>query len=102
MGITVKLESESGTEIQCVEDPTNVLHRALPEPGRAGFQWANTIDWYGDTVFNHLQATSLRKEWVVLIQNATDEATKKVLERIDGLLQECASGNHLYIKFYGD
>ena len=102
MGITVKLESEDGSEIECVEDPTNVLHRVLPESGSIDFQWANTIDWYGDTVFNHLQAASLRREWAVLIRNAADKITKEVLEQIDGLLQKCAAGDHLYVKFYGD
>ena len=101
MGITARLESESGEEIQRVEDPANVLHRALPEPGCSEFQWANTIDWYGDTVFNHLQAALLRKEWAILIENATDKVTKEVLKRIDGLFQKCASGDHLYVKFYG-
>ena len=102
MGITIKLESESGSEIQCVEDPGNVLHRALPEPGDTQFQWANTIDWYGDTMFNRLQATLLRKEWAILIENAADENTKELLEQIDGILLRCASEEHLYVKFYGD
>ena len=102
MGITVKLETENGNEIQCVEDPTNVLHRVLPEPGSPQFQWAGTIDWYGDTVFNRMQATLLRDEWAILIQNAADEKTKELLEQIDVILSRCASEGHLYAKFHGD
>lgn len=102
MGITVKLEAEDGHEIQRVEDPANVLHRALSEQGTSTLCWARTIDWYGDTVFNRLQAGLLREEWVMLIRSAADETSKEVLEQIDKLLQKCASGNHIYVKFYGD
>lgn len=102
MGITVRLETEDGQELQCVEDPTNVLHQALSGSGTSNIHWARTIDWYGDTVFNHLQARLLRQEWSMLIRSAADEISKAVLERIDELLQKCASGNHLYVKFYGD
>ncbi len=30
MGITAVLENEDGTQIETIEDPTNVLHRVLP------------------------------------------------------------------------
>ena len=102
MGITVRLETETGDEIRRVEDPRNILHRTLPEHDSSRFQWANTIDWYGDTVFNQMQAVLLRKEWATLVQGAADDRTKELLEQIDALLAECASGTHLYVKFYGD
>lgn len=102
MGITIKLEDEFGREIQSVGDLANELHRALPQPGATGFQWATTIDWYGDTVFNRMQAKLLRKEWAILIQNAANEKAKELLEQIDELLRRCSSEDLLYVKFYGD
>jgi hypothetical protein len=82
MGMTVALENEDGTKIARIEDPPNVLHRVLPRSENPAFQWADTIDWYGDTSFNYLQAGRLRIE-------------------IDELLQRCSSGRLLYVKFYG-
>jgi len=102
MGINVSLETERGEKLASVGDPTNLLHRALPDPDDPQFTWAGTIDWYGDTVFNRLQAPLLRREWALLIQNAADEKTRKLLKRIDKLLQRCASEVHHYVKFYGD
>jgi len=102
MGITVTLETEDGHRIASVEDPTNVLHRVLPEPEDARFHLANTIDWYGDTVFNPLQAGLLRKELAILIENAVDENAAMLLKRIDEILFKCNSEVHLYVRFCGD
>jgi len=102
MGITITLEGEDGDRIDSVEDPTNVLHHALPNLKDAQFHLANTIDWYGDTVFNRLQAGLLRKEWALLIDNAVDEKTTMLLKRIDAILLKCTAEVHLYVKFWGD
>ncbi len=102
MGITTALEDETGDKIDSVEDPTDMLHHALPHLDDPQFQWANTIDWYGDTVFNPVQAGLLRKEWALLIDNAEDEEAAMLLKRIDALLLKCAAGVHLYVKFWGD
>ena len=52
MGIAVILETEQGSRLELVVDAGNILHRVLPAPEDPTFQWANMIDWYGDTVFN--------------------------------------------------
>lgn len=98
----ITLEGEDGDRIDSVEDPTNVLHHALPDLKDARFHLANTIDWYGDTVFNRLQAGLLRKEWALLIDNAVDEKTAMLLKRIDAILLKCTAEVHLYVKFWGD
>ena len=102
MGITVALEKEDGTQLESVEDPKNCLHRALPAPEDPSFQWAGTIDWYGDTTFNFLQAERLRKEWKQLIETTADPECLGVLRRIDILLDRCSVDRHLYVRFYGD
>jgi hypothetical protein len=66
VGITAKLETEDGRSLGVVEDPTNVLHRVLPEAGDPKYQCLSRIDWYGDTIFNHLQAPKLLEEWETL------------------------------------
>lgn len=102
MGITVALQAEDGTQLTVVEDPTNVLHKVLPDPEDSSFRWAGSIDWYADTTFNALQAATLRQEWKRLIDAAEEAADRAVLERIDDLIRQAAEGVHLYVKFYGD
>lgn len=104
MGITVVLESETGAPIETVADPTNVLHRVLPEAGDSRYRCLSVIDWYGDTVFNHLQAQQFLSEWSEVEQRigdakGTDQdlvlAIRKLAEQLQ---QDC----HVYLKFYGD
>ena len=102
MGIVVSLQTENGNDIASVSDPTNLLHKVLPELDDPRFRFANTIDWYGDTVFNRLQTELLRKEWALLIQHSTDDETRTLLKQIDELLLRCISDVHLYVKFTGD
>ena len=102
MGITVTLEKEDGTQLSKIEDAGNLLHRVLPAPENSSFIWAGTIDWYGDTTFNYLQAGKLRDEWKKLIRQSKDAETSNVLNQIGKLLDRCTLERHLYIKFYGD
>ena len=103
MGIMyVTLEDENGKEINRVENYGDVLTLALPEYDDPRFPWTNTIDMYGDTTFNRIQAELLRKEWAILIEEAADEKTKEMLAQVDAILERCVSGVHLYAKFYGD
>lgn len=105
MAINVALEDENGKRIFFVEEPigtpiAGIIRKAIESGTR--FPWASTIDPYGDTTFNRRQAELLRKEWAILIQNVADEKTKALLQQVDNLLQQCVSGVHLYVKFYGD
>ena len=102
MGLTVALQDEDGEAIDTVEDPRNLLHAVLSlEPG-AGLPWAETIDWYGDTTFNRVQAARLREEWARVLDVVRDTETVTLLRQIDGMLQRCSEGVHLYVKFWGD
>lgn len=102
VGISVVLEGEAGEALETVHDPRNLLHRVLPPPDDTSFQWVSTIDWYGDTTFNHLQAPLVRAEWQRLICLSREPETKALLQQIDRFLERCSSEVHLYVKFYGD
>ncbi|HVI93991.1 MAG TPA: hypothetical protein VM753_08290 [Anaeromyxobacter sp.] len=102
MGLTVVLESETGEPIEQVEDPTNVLHRLLPSPKDGRYVWLGTIDWYGDTVFNHLQAPRFLEEWRRIMASASAPGDAGLLQAIAALAEKVANGLHLYLKFYGD
>ena len=103
MAFNVALEDENGKKIVLVvEQIGEPLARAMSKAVGPRFPWASTIDPYGDTTFNRIQAELLRKEWAILIQEAVDEKTKEALAQVDEILERCVSGVHLYVKFYGD
>jgi hypothetical protein len=101
MGITVVLEDENGARIDALDD-TPALLRALSSAHDLSLPWMSTIDPYGDTTFNHLQAPKVRSELQRLIDASGDPETTAHLQRIDGLLKRCVAEPHLYVKLYGD
>jgi hypothetical protein len=102
MAFNVALEDENGKKITLVVEPVGVpIARAVSKAVGHRFPLASTIDPYGDTTFNYIQAELLRKEWAILIQEAEDEKTKEMLLQVDEILQRCVS-ERLYVKFYGD
>lgn len=102
MGITTILEAEDGTPLDTIEDPTNVLHRVLPEFGDSGYHCLIYIDWYGNTVFNNLQSQRLLKEWCTLKSDKHDLEAERVLNSIRKLVERLGKEPHIYLKFYGD
>jgi hypothetical protein len=98
MGITAKLEDERGEALATVEDPRNVLHRILPQKGGL----LAYIDWYGDTVYNHLQAGQFLAEWDELHGKVHDEDDQRIFSEIRNLAMRLQGERHLYLKFYGD
>lgn len=102
MGLTVVLESEAGEPLERVEDPTNILHRILPDSQDALYRWLGTIDWYGDTAFNYLQAPQFLEEWRRLIAQFPEPHGADLLRTIERMAERLASERHLYLKFYGD
>ena len=102
MGITIALETENGESLGIVEDPTNVLHRILPEPNDPQYECLNRIDWYGDTVFNYLQAPKLLAEWRTLKCEMRDAEVRRVLDGVRELAERLRAERHVYLKFYGD
>lgn len=102
MGITAALETEDGQQLGTVEDPGNVLHRILPDSHDSGYQCLSRIDWYGDTVFNYLQAPQFLSEWETLVSHDHDSETERVITGIRNLAERLREGRHVYLKFYGD
>jgi hypothetical protein len=102
MGLTIVLEDEAGEPLHRVEDPTNILHRLLPRPDDADYRFVGTIDWYGDTVFNYLQAPMFIAEWRRLMTQPLMPAERELMHAIGLLGERVATERHLYLKFYGD
>jgi len=102
MAFNVALEDGNGKKIALIVEPVGMpIGRAVSKAIGRRFPWASTIDPYGDTAFNYIQAELLRKEWVILIQQAADEKTKEILLQVDEILRRCVA-ERLYVKFYGD
>jgi hypothetical protein len=102
MGFTVALENEAGEALERVGDPTNVLHRLLPSPEDARYRCLGVIDWYGDTVFNYLQAAQFLVEWRRIATEASGPAESDLMKAIEKIAERVANERHLYLKFYGD
>ncbi|HEY6304471.1 MAG TPA: hypothetical protein VIX91_20660 [Candidatus Acidoferrum sp.] len=102
MGLTAVWETEDGTSLGRVEDPTNLLHRLLPDPKDASFQVLRFIDWYGDTVINRLQLEPFLHEWDRIAQGAKTDEERTLISGIRSLAVQGQKEQHTYLKFYGD
>lgn len=102
MGLIIILESETGEPLERVEDPTNILHRLLPEPEDANYLCLGAIDWYGDTVFNYLHAARFLEEWRRIAVDVAEPAESALMGAIEKMADRVARERHVYLKFYGD
>jgi hypothetical protein len=102
MGLSVALQNENGNPIDIVLDPKNYLHRLLPSHDDESYQCLRFIDWYGDTVFNHLQMPTFLSEWQRLNSKVKSDEERQLLSRIEKLAYDCQSEQHVYLKFIGD
>jgi hypothetical protein len=102
MGISVVLETESGQEVERIDDTTNLLHVLLPTEHDKSFDYLGRIDWYGDTVFNRLQIEAFLAEWERVQARAQTSEAVTLHARIKDLAKRGAQESHLYLKFYGD
>ncbi len=102
MGLVVELQTEDGTAVARVEDPTNILHKLLPSADDNSSVCLRFIDWYGDTVFNRLQMEGFLAEWRRLRKPELSSEAEELLTRIEVLARRCRSEPHFYLKFVGD
>jgi len=101
MGLCALHVDEFGKKLAEVADPHNHLHRLLPQASPDS-RFLQYIDWYGDTVFNTLQAEDLLNEWMSMYEHAESDAERAVLEEIAKLIRRVKDDIHTYLKFEGD
>jgi hypothetical protein len=101
MGFEVNLQGERGDVLASVGDPKNLLHR-LFERSIADVPHLEEIDWYGDTVFNHMQMPRFLSEWEALAKHCESAEETELVNEIKALAERCQGAVHLYIKFIGD
>ena len=102
MGIYVALRTERGEEVASVSDTRNILHDLLPQPYTDSNSMLDWIDWYGNTMFNHVQMKRLLEEWDGLSEHVRKPEGKALLASIRGLAERCQAEGTLYLWFTGD
>jgi hypothetical protein len=105
MALTIALEDERGEKRESIHDYDgallNLVYKTTEDNPRC-FRLVEFIDPYGDTVFNRLQMPQLNSELEQLLKVTTHPERQGLLLKIQGLVQQCQEGVHLYIKMYGD
>ena len=103
MGIDIRLERENGTPVEWLKEslPSSLKLHKLPFYESREFPLAGSIDPYGDTVFNRLQAANLLLEWTQLT-SLVEESERNIMNEVSRLLVACRDGVHLYVRFIGD
>src|SRR6187431_3132443 len=101
MPLTVALQSGTGEVLDRILDPEAALSRLLPTEGSSAYSFLSSIDRYGDTIFNRVQAPRFLKEWED-VQAKTESAYERELcLSIRNLFQKMHDGVHLYVRFIG-
>ena len=101
MGIDVRLETESGDEIETLLDFDDSLQKILLECDPAASVTLRFIDPYGNTSFNRLQMPSLIAEIEHARERLKDEIAEKFAQGVLRLALRCQDEVDTYLKFYG-
>lgn len=102
MGICIALQTEIGETVELIPDDKQLLHKLLPLPDDEPDSMLGWIDWYGNTLFNHLQMKRFLAEWDELAQRAKTVEEKVLLSRIRELAVRCREERTLNLRFIGD
>lgn len=99
--IDVQKEEEDGKII--IKSKLNFvfIHNKLWEQNNCQYiyPWLTSINEYGNTVFNELQAPKVINELKILLEKVHDEEIKKYIrELIDFMILDI----HEYVRFIGD
>jgi hypothetical protein len=98
MPIKAILQNIDGTRrVSSVVDAEGGLNRCLPF-GDQSFPLFQYVDPYGNVVFNPLQMPQLLVELELLLNRATDQELRLLLEKVRQLAIQCRGSNHLYLR----
>jgi hypothetical protein len=109
MPIKATLQNIDGTRIGSVVDAHGGLNRCLPfgspdadQNSLESFPLFQQVDPYCDVVFNSSQMPQLLEELDVLMNGASDQESRSLLERLRELAVQCRDSNRLILCFLGD
>jgi hypothetical protein len=69
---------------------------------RSDLVWIETIDPYGDTVFNRMQIPKFLEEWMILSSEASTDIERRTMDDVRALAEFCLEKPHRYLRFCGD
>jgi hypothetical protein len=102
VSLTVRLEDEGGNLLDEGPSADTDFDRAVAALDPATYPWLSTIDTYGDTTFNHLQAPRILEE-LSRLKAANPAGIWTELDGVIRLAERCRDeGPNVYLKFYGD
>lgn len=98
--VGVQLENEGGALIERSQVNFNQLVCQISEFSSKELHFLNTIDLYGDTVFNVHQAPVVIEELKKLADMIDDAGLLSDIAETVRILEKCEQ--HLYVRFIGD
>jgi len=102
MGINVTLITERGEELEYIGDPKGILSQLLPPEDHSTYPFLNSIDLYGDTVFNRIQMRHFLTEWEFIESQAKSDEERAYSVAVKRMAARCYCEVHTYLKFLGD
>ena len=101
MSVDVLLQTLNGNKFGQVYDVDNMLTKIWPI-GNPGFPLLQYIELYGDAFFNGSQMSQIIMELHSLMEKATSDAQRRLLQEVVALAQKCESEPHTFLRFLGD
>ena len=102
MGLGIALTDEFGGKIEEIADEHQVLPPLLPPEDDPAYPFLESIDLWGDTVFNRIQMGRFISEWAYVVSRAQSVEEKELVAAISRMALRCRDEVHLYLKFIGD
>lgn len=91
MGIDMVVRDQGGEKLGELGDPKmilpHLLSRMFEKNERAGPCFLPYIDYYGETIFNHMQAEGLLNEWALLQPFAESADEKEWFKEAESLIR---------------
>jgi hypothetical protein len=110
MPIKAILQSIDGTlRVSSLVDADGGLNRCLPfgsvdadQSTLESFPLLQHVDAYCDVLFTQSQMPQLLEELDLLVNRASDQESRSLLERVRELAVQCRDSNQLDLRFVGD
>ena len=101
MGISVRIESDSGEVEAELPDPGELTLNLLPEQTDAAWACLRFVDPLGATVFNRLQVPALIGELQRRMAEMDDPDVKEHIGEILQLVEIAEGQEHTFVRFVG-
>jgi hypothetical protein len=110
MPITAILENIDGAlRVSSLVDADGGLNRCLPfgsqevdQSTLESFPLLQHVDAYCDVLFTQSQMPQLLEELNLVMNVASDQESRSLLEKVRELAMQCRDSNHLRLRFVGD